>query len=526
MKPPILRKKDKRKQQKYGLLDELLTSVAPDVLVAEAIRVDELHRSASILEEPLESGRFHDVERFVEALLYLRCRNGRDLPSYALTPVIVSGLLSTSLRNKVADVVRNPSAAGATTIAIQQQPETSTTSETSMTLSPDLVLVCNSLRRAALYRLKCRNRRIHQLSVVASSIAVLFVALCLYRSRRYWQSQVESKDMLHSCDTMPAYYPACRLAEATVWWKLQLLEQEEVLRLHTTLERNLISWDEVKDAVQNGSMNRESSRDHRAKGALSSTTGSVVYAAVEDAIETHALGSFENQSILDIGCGVGELAHGLPRLREYHGISASGYESHVARQMSPKANDNVMFFQQSFDSPFPQNNYSVVVAVETLSFSRKLDSTLEHIVASMETGGVMVVVDDVLGPNAESMDEKTFSALSKYRASLVPHASWMVSLEAAGCKVVGARDLSLEYQIPMKRQVSFYTYNWRHLRVILSIAIATLSEQLYLSRHPQSLHLVELLRELMEVGVQSELRRSLYATSSDLSYFMYVCIKA
>lgn len=528
-KSPV-RKREKRKQQKSVILDDLLASSSPEQLIERAVRVDEMHRSQSILREPLESVRLYDTEKFIEALQYLReYRPSKELPRQALTPIIVSGLLSTALQcrstNETPTLGTSTLSTNSTTEITANHPlPTVAHNSMSETFSPDLVLQSQSMRTAAIYRLRHRARRLQQATLLLLSLVVLSFSLGWCRARRKLHFLVEGGS---SCDAMPAYAPACRLAEATVWWTEQFGKRRSRsgsthMKLHTTLEQDLIPWEEVAGTVAPKPANR------KANGKYSSDDSVSYQLALDALLASPRVDKESKQFVLDVGCGVGGFSHAVPGSWKYHGVSASLLEIEVARQ---SANENAYFYQQSFDRPFPVNSYTAAIAIDSLSFSRHLADTLQQIVSSLAPGGVLVVMDDVIDidlsgkEEGSSVDEEPGSTVVARRPSLVAHSTWMTSLAESGCNVTTARDLSSEYEVRMDQELSFFLTDWRVLGTVAAIDLVTVFERWHLTNNPKSQRLIELIDELDEIGHYWKHRRHGYEASSQLYYHMYVCVK-
>ena len=152
----------------------------------------------------------------------------------------------------------------------------------------------------------------------------------------------------------------------------------------------------------------------------------------------------------------------------YHGIAISAAEIRFARQQAQlhlrdqplyQRHEAVTFRQQSFDQSFVTtgnhpSNYTVAVAIESLSHSRNLEKTVVNIVDALEPGGLLIVVDDVVLPQQKqhhpvgSVDDH-HNHPTMVRPSLLPHTAWLAAMEAAHCRVIEQRDLSLQYELAL-----------------------------------------------------------------------------
>ena len=282
----VLRRRDKRRQQQTSsshtgtssssasssssstsststtLNLQALLAAGPAEVIALAVRLDESRGDPALLQVPLESGRFYDShQEFWQALQHLRDQTKPPVvssasshshsknkkqpqqpqqqrfssrktqhPPYALTPIILSGLLS---------VIREQRSRDNESSAEPHERTSSTRTKVNVAISEEeLVLSCQALRRAALARLVRRRRRYRWQRIVLP-LGVLG-ALMMYYVRAAAQVRAAVRELGYcgiaaggggtdydgssradtfSCDDMPAYAPACRLAEVWLWWK-------------------------------------------------------------------------------------------------------------------------------------------------------------------------------------------------------------------------------------------------------------------------------------------------------------------
>jgi len=286
----------------------------------------------------------------------------------------------------------------------------------------------------------------------------------------------------------------------------------------------------------------------------------VVNQLVRDAIDTYYLlgagttaaagkhNPKRRQHILDVGCGIGGTLYALwpslqsqqqslesPSSFRYHGIAVSAAEIQLARQQADfylRQNDrdqalynhpNVVFRQQSFDQSFStignnsnnhNNNYTVAVAIESLSFSRNLEKTLTHIVDALDVGGLLIVVDDVvLHEDDDDQDDD-----DHLRPSLLPHTAWRAAFGAAGCSVVLQRDLSLQYELSRDGAAATTTTKYssdRYWRWSVPPVPWDAATQ----------RLLELRDEQAALDRWTERRRRGLDRTAALAYHLYVCVK-
>jgi SAM-dependent methyltransferase len=372
----------------------------------------------------------------------------------------------------------------------------------------DLLSTCQGLRRVALARLQRQRRRRKFFRIWMIALVAVLAVAWLEHSAATWRTTIlqvggiiVDTDEGGCWEFSPAYYDACRTAE--IHWLVKSLHNaadaapvvhipdtsrkttttnsvpekdtiksihipaDDFFRLHTILYRQLITRDELY---------KSSSPIHGPPPSLlpPRESSSPVNQIVMNVLQKH--GPVQNRSsdhvVLDVGCGAGSFLDHYFRhhdsnpdsfvIRRYHGISASLSEIIVARRLFQQqhhqilqkqqqqriergaSNLNVTFDRISFDTILPSQTYTAIIAVESLSFSRNLENTLHNLVQSLQSGGIMVIVEDVAYAGTEEQEGNDLSSV--VRPSLVSHATWMTMLESRLCRVVVARDLSLEYE--------------------------------------------------------------------------------
>lgn len=525
----MIRRRDKRRRSSSGAVNlKDVLAVGPRELIALAVRFDETRQDEEVLKVPLECGRLYDSHEFLEALQYLRDqtkprrsslsrRKKKEPPPFsALTPIILSGSLT----------------------AIQEQREDGNDEDVlTEDISSELVLQANIMRQTAISRIRLAKKRAQIQKIVLPIICVAVLAFLYLRTMADMRRMLLQLGYVKSCDDMPAYAPVCRLSEAALWWKYRdfalhddtvdysLLENrylEAPLSMHTTLSRELIKLEDLDQDVLPKRSKRKPNRRTKDSRWLGETT---VNKIVRDAINAH-LNPKLDKRILDVGCGVGGTLYALlsDGLTSYRGISASAAEIYMARQVAAFQNldvnkkYDVVFEQGSYDEVLPAKNYTVAIAIESLSYSRNLENTIDNIVNSLKPGGVLIIVDDVVYPNYPIPEEETL-----LRPSLLPHTFWAAAIEKTGCKLTVQRDLSLEYEItslehdtallqnPMTAWGPLLAFPWEH----------------WLARrgNAASQRLLELEEERTQLLEMWKRRQLGHGSAASLSYNMYVCIK-
>jgi 2-polyprenyl-3-methyl-5-hydroxy-6-metoxy-1,4-benzoquinol methylase len=349
-----------------------------------------------------------------------------------MTPIILSGLLLANLDNN------------------------------STSNSTELVSFCQQMRRAALIRLRLRNKT-KRVERIVTPILLLLVALVFYvyivsnlRNILLEYGFVDDNSCCCCCEGdidsgVEFYYSyACRHAEAYTWEKLnevqpyQFKEIECTVKscpladnlneripfyvMHTRLEENIIP---LEDVVTNQYRSRkrriqQQQPHHHRRGSIDSKVGhqsepgplpvqwlgdSLTNRLVREAIKTN--GKLEKYgdtfSICDVGAGLGGtlfslLVNDLPFQQwRYHGISLSLPEVRRAKQLMKihKISQkvvNVTFQQGNFDDPLPPKSYNAMIAIESLAYSHNVTKTLINLSSAMKPNGTLIVVEDVVAP--------------------------------------------------------------------------------------------------------------------------------
>jgi Methyltransferase domain len=500
-------------------------------------------------------------------------------PPYALTPVVLSGLITAlqHQRQEEEDASRQGTAeASADAIGPAED------------LSSELVLHCHALRRAALRRAKIRNGRKQVRRFVPPLALTLAVVIAYLRSIRHMRSSLHKLRYVRSCESSlllvedsRQYEATCRHAETDLWDRygtdlLDLpdssvaLSLQQVAAMHTVLTRPTLSRQDVEagrrihsNAAQ-GPTTFDRNRQQRGQE-------STVNRLVREAVEKHRDPNL-GLSILDVGCGVGGTLYSLlppyvnatldirgsatsSRPFRYRGIALSAAEVHHATQLAAHRADvlaqlDVAFEQRSFDSPLRrlqsnQSNatdpgpYTVMVAIESLSYSRNLKETIANLLSSLASGGIMVIVDDVVLPS----DAGRVAVDPGFRRpSLVTHQTWNSLLVEHNCTMLEGYDLTFEHEIvwtadlpsasAAKAAMTFGPAFWP-LSFVLN-AIASSSETLWrrgvwwerwFAASAASRRMVQLHDDRAEHARAARKRIEEYQVRDSLSYHLYVCRK-
>ena len=125
---------------------------------------------------------------------------------------------------------------------------------------------------------------------------------------------------------------------------------------------------------------------------------------------------------------------------------------------------NITIQQASFDDPFPPEEYTTMIAIESLAHSNNITHTLINLANSLEPKGILIVIEDVVAPWAVTSrnndkdgenkndggshrndDVQTMTNLSA-KPALITHEEWLKSFSAAGLTLHRPpRDLMLEF---------------------------------------------------------------------------------
>jgi cyclopropane fatty-acyl-phospholipid synthase-like methyltransferase len=439
------RRRDKRRQSATTTLPD------PFQVVALAVRFDESRQDEALLQSPLEEASLYDNSQFAKALEYLhkhteppsprlsKQESMATLPLFALTPIILSGLLN---------------------LQAQQR------EDGDEDISSELVSASQTMRKAALSRIRLARRR-NQIQKIVLPVISVIILLGLYL--RTVSEMRKLLNELHYLRCDGDYKIPCRLAEAQLWEAfrnylttltapcqgsdcdhsfllLQDSERESPFALHTVLSKTIIPLQELDGAT---SKRRSSSSvklavpRHQPQHPFRWLGESYVNSHVRQAIEKYLPPKREYQ-MLDIGCGVGGTLYSLlpdpqeqsKRKFSYHGMTVSPAEAyHAHRLVAHHSLDflDIQFQLASYDAPIT-HRYTVMVAIESLTNSLNLQHTLINLLSALKSGGVFVLVDDVYA--------------SGYGIS---HSMWLDFFEQAKCSVKFVQDLSMEYEMQFRK---------------------------------------------------------------------------
>lgn len=309
-----------------------------------------------------------------------------------------------------------------------------------------------------------------------------------------------------------------------------------------------------------------------------STMNELVRKRLLEAIKTQKGTTKSGFRVLDVGCGIGGTLYALAGAAEdrwhdenefsridYTGIAISSAEITNARRLAAEHEmdlERIRFQQLSFDSPMLREHgkFSAAFAIESLSFSTDISVTLSNLASILQSGGMLIVVDDVVAQkqlyekDRSNYDEE--SATEAYttlasRPSLLTHTEWKVAFDKAGFVITEAMDIGLHFALPQlvedgsgqSRCSSFKSWLLRAARrfkqpsVFLSFLqkweawIRSRMGDLDMEPGPQvgneklaQLQAIQLMQQNIKF-IRSKAFRKRGHEQLDLTYNMYVCTK-
>ncbi|GAX17106.1 hypothetical protein FisN_5Hh492 [Fistulifera solaris] len=537
----MLRGREKRRHLAASAIDLR----DPFELISLAVRFDESTENESLLRTPLERGSFYDTQQFVEVLEFLReqtkphSKRTQQSPFLeknrllAVTPIILSGVLST----------------------IQSQRELSDKCPYSMSLSSELVTACQTMRHAALSRLRTKKQRGRTQRVIIPFFCVTVLISIYVGSLLEMKELVSKLGFVDSCmeaglnaenATNEHYHKVCRISDAYLWdqYKAYSLKLEgscsigkhlcyhNLLRdryreapfsMHASLSQELITLEEMESSSFSeliaGSSKRTRTKEKTDISWLGDTN---VNRALAEALREY-LPANTHLSVLDVGCGVGGTLYPLlstyastaetNRNFRYHGMSLSGAEINFARRLASYHDitaDVAVFEKKNYDAPLPSATFTAVLAVESLSYSPDIKATLSNLLKSVQRGGLLIIVDKVIAAKAQ---QSSAGADPQFQISSISHTQWMTAIKHIGCQLELARDLSLEYEVLSNERFDQFSVYW-HYRIPF----------LWASKSSAGRRVVELTEDLVTVVREKAQRREAFRTAG-ATYNMYICRK-
>jgi len=565
----------RRREKRLHVTSNSIDLRDPYSVIALAIRFDEAMSGGedeSLLQVPLESGPIYNPKAFSKALLNLQNQTAvprqasssprkvpqdsspsASAPRQAIAPIILSGLVATiQERADHNDNINEVDVEGPSAV--------------------ELVAYCRSMRRAALTRLRLRRRRRRVQRNVTPVILVAIVFSLVVWSTSSVRSTLQEYGFVSgdageggSCQSNPA----CRLAAARVWeycgpsHRLTItgctLESCPALEgqleypmyaMHTLFHPPHIHISEIdhprKLIKRTWPLRRHISSP--AQSAIRWLGETVLNRVLRETILEY-LPSNMPMHMLDCGCGIGGTLYAMldskrppAKTFRYHGIALSEPEIYQAKQYlalheldTPKAaqqsNSEIVFERRDYDEPL-NRTYSVIVAMESLSYSPRLARTIRNLVSSLQSKGVLLIMDDVLAPWVSEEDAKQLRE-DMGTPSLKSYAKWeRIITNMQALQLQYTYDLTLEFDMSewLREEPAEGIFNilsdWRyHMAQTLGEYLTPwFGDSGNASETNSTLSLMQLVHNLAEKNRMFTARRDAYRRA-DLSYYFFAITK-
>ena len=218
---------------------------------------------------------------------------------------------------------------------------------------------------------------------------------------------------------------------------------------------------------------------------------------------------------------------------------------------------NITIEQTSFDNPLPPKEYTTMVAIESLAFSRNITMTLMNLARSLESKGTLIIIEDVVLPWAKSTSNNSRRNFSDHdiqeiaklsgKSSLLTHDKWLESFQKAGLQLLRPpRDLMLEFDawsvkthrsalfnvialLPflsrLTMEIPWYSIGYHVLKKLVDW-FGNINDDGSIKKDDGHLlnRALFLMTDLME-NANSNVHRKAAFHNADLGYYMYVCTK-
>lgn len=166
------------------------------------------------------------------------------------------------------------------------------------------------------------------------------------------------------------------------------------------------------------------------------------------------IAAVDAQRILDLGCGVGGTMIDLASSRDgrFAGVTISRTQKQIGDELilTRGFQERIRIFEGDFSDPkvfrlFPDQQ--VIYAVESLIHLPAETDITDYIVESLAPGGRLIICDDMLAQDEESLNKKEQSLLDQFRthwhtSGIRPATEWIGRFEEAGLETVSAEDFT------------------------------------------------------------------------------------
>lgn len=150
---------------------------------------------------------------------------------------------------------------------------------------------------------------------------------------------------------------------------------------------------------------------------------------------------------LDAGCGYGGTCFRCLRVHGgiWTGVTISeeqwSYANGIAKARGLEG--AIQFQLASYDAPLP-GRYNVIVAIESLIHSADPERTLNNLLASLDAGGRLIIVDDMPLDETKAADAEYIAGFKQaWRCPVALSApAWKALAQAAGLRLIAEQDFS------------------------------------------------------------------------------------
>ena len=132
----------------------------------------------------------------------------------------------------------------------------------------------------------------------------------------------------------------------------------------------------------------------------------------------------QNRSLLEVGCGTGEISSFLPANAEYHGVDTSAFAIEQAAKNCKNKSAHFSLFEPKIGKlPFEKEKFDFVLSIYSLEHFENPKLMLGEMARVLKNGGWLII----LAPNLEL----PFSFLNATRHKTLFFKAWLVLLRVA-----------------------------------------------------------------------------------------------